>query len=46
MMKRSRRPYAGSVTFDDARSAGLEFLTTGAIRLSERWERQGRFEEA
>jgi hypothetical protein len=42
----TRIPRRHLVTFEDARSATLEFLTTGTIRLSQWWERQGRFEEA
>jgi hypothetical protein len=42
----TRVPRRHLVTFEAARSAALEFLATGTVRLSERWERQGRFEEA
>jgi hypothetical protein len=33
------------VSFDDAQRAILEFLRTGTILLSTRWERQGEFQE-
>jgi hypothetical protein len=42
----TRIPRRYLVTFEDARSATVEFLAAGTIRLSQRWERQGRFEEA
>lgn len=42
----TRIPRRHLVTLEDARSATGEFLAAGTIRLSQRWERQARFEEA